>query len=91
MMISVDLPDELNSRIEKLVEKSQPPTWPFPYPRVTVRTLSPSDRKKLEAYEVARKKYLAENGSRSLRKNRSAVIRMILNDYFEPKKSATRF
>ena len=73
MVITVDLPEELVTRIDALITKRpEPPVWPFAKRYVKASKLSIKDRKKLEDYQAALKAYneyvimiKPERGSRS--------------------------
>ncbi len=82
MVISADLSDELTAKIDALVINDHPPAWPFPRKTVTAHALSPPDLKLLEKYQSDYAAYEAAKRDGTALRNRSAVVRKILTEYF---------
>ena len=82
MLISADVPDELAAKIDALVTDGEirEPAWPFETRQVAVAALPPTERRKLEEYNLAYAAY--EEARRTGLRSRSAVIKMILGSYF---------
>lgn len=82
MIVSVDLVEELVTKIDALVVPEDPPKWPFPARTVAPRLLNITDRKILEKYIADHAIYETSVRDGTVLRSRSAVVRKILNEYF---------
>jgi hypothetical protein len=82
MLISADLSDELAIKIDALVEDLPEPTWPFPTKNVAPGTLTRSQQERYKKYQEDYAAYEASRRDGTRLRSRSAVIKMIIADYF---------
>lgn len=82
MIVSADLPEELAAKVDALVHDPKPPAWPFPSKTIRADVLMPAERKLLTQYQVELAAYEIAMRAPDQPRSRSAVVKMILSEYF---------
>src|ERR1700742_1461346 len=94
MLISVDIPEDVIRRIDKLISSSHKksvtrPVWPFPKPNVVLGSLTPKEKIAYDAYLEQLKAYRERREARNKDlskapfKSRSAYVTDRLSAYLE--------